>query len=209
MVWNTIWPSGTVSVRSNVVSGKQNTQHINDSMVKDHFWTTAEGATAGFHRNIQMPKLVDGATDLAINALTDGGLYVKQVSATITDMELYYTNVGAVPYQLSPIYQTGSKILTTNIWNELVTVPDESYGEIYIMKDSDSAVMGRGYFKAAGGVVHAYTTPYYRSQALATAPPTLTYSMLFKNTDAISDLKIYLTPTVTDTYIYKVLCWGI
>lgn len=86
MPWNGSWPIGTQSVKSNRVTGQENTTYIKSTMEVDHYWI---GAYPGKHAKVTMPNY--GSTP-SIDA-SEGQLFVKDSGS---GMSLYLQNKNAI-----------------------------------------------------------------------------------------------------------------
>ena len=55
MVWNSLWPDGAQSVKTNQATGAANTTYIETEMNKDHYWKIS-GNNDGHHQWVQMTQ---------------------------------------------------------------------------------------------------------------------------------------------------------
>jgi hypothetical protein len=203
MVWTSISPDGTISVRQNTAPMAANTAYIETSMNVDHYWNIGVNED-GHHKQFQSPKL---AADPAVAAGMDGAIYLKTVSASDTSIQGFYRNVLGV-YQFIPGYKTGVLVIPNNYNYQIVTsVPPHSYGHIYVFKDDDTDNMAMGYFKAGATVVNAYHIP----QQIASGT-SITDNLRFGNNAEAAGLNILArksTGGVIGNFIYKIVYWGI
>ena len=85
MVWNSLWPDGSKSVKQNTTPGQQNTTYIENSMNNDHYWNIGVDED-GHHRSIQMKQFINSAigapADAPIATGMDGAMYLKAVAGT-------------------------------------------------------------------------------------------------------------------------------
>jgi len=83
MPWNSTWPQGSLSVKSNRASGNQNTTYIETTASVDHFWNESANKD-GHHLQVQMPMQGTPAvpTDPTLATEMDGVFYYKAKSAT-------------------------------------------------------------------------------------------------------------------------------
>ncbi len=140
MVWNSVWPNGTKSVKGNENPGLQNTQYIettlgnavvgtNNANTTDHFFDVSANLD-GHHRFVKMPKFTVGgnAADPALSASMDGVIYLKTTSGTVQG---FYKNAQGV-YQFIPALLTGVVNDVNSTYKPMVSVPENTYGEIFM-----------------------------------------------------------------------------
>ncbi len=154
MTWNTTCPLGSVSVKSNKLIIQNNMDYISNTMgnaannTKDHFW--AVGANQdGHHRCVNMPQ--QAGSPLPTTGM-DGIFYIKQVSATNTDVEAFYTNA-INSYQFIPSFRK-STVALTNSYASVISVPANSLGQITIWL---SNITQTGFFRSDNTKVYAYS----------------------------------------------------
>lgn len=206
MVWNSIFPLGTVSVRSNRTIGQENVTYTETTMNNDHFWNIGANQD-GRHNAINMPlQASDPATSTGMN----GTMYLKTVSGTNARIQGYYRNVNGI-YQFIPCFQTGTVNLTNfSDFFTVTSVPSNSYGHIYMFKsvdDKDGQNMGFGFFKSYDGKVQAYgCASAYDSDSSVRTP-----NIQFGNGNSADALnvKAKLNTTSTGIYEYRIVYWGI
>jgi hypothetical protein len=136
----------------------------------------------------------------------DGVIYAKQVSATATNTEVFYRNAATI-LQVSPSYITGLVLLPdTSNFHTVTAVPDNTYGYIYLYQANNGQNMGMGYFKAAGGVVQAYSVLTLIGDSNSAG-----WNFRFGNDVNINALNIRVKkPSIAaGNYTYKVLYWGL
>lgn len=174
MVWNSVWPIGTVSVRANRTTGAQNTAYIEDTMgntvagafpqsagTRDHFWKVSSDFD-GRHRFIQSPKFespAGTATDPVLGTQMDGVTYLRKVSVTDTTIQGFYQNAQGI-YQHIPTFLQGTVAITsssTTTYTNIITVPANVYGQIamYQVNGLGVAVLGK----------YSGVTAHFRSDA--------------------------------------------
>lgn len=190
MGWNSTWPDGSKSVKQNETTGKENTNYIKATLNIDHFFNFGTNED-GHHRFVNMIKQ---ASDVSIATGMDGVLYLKEVSASNSRIELFYRNSDKI-YQLSPSYKSGSVVLTNVGYENVDSVPAHSYGQVWLYQDSDANSFATGFFKSGGSVVQSYTAAS-NSSGIAFA----------KGSDA-TNLNIKVTG-LSGTYLYKIMYWG-
>ncbi len=74
MVWNSVWPIGTISVSANQAPGNQNTAYIETNQKKDHFFNEGDNLD-GRHRPINQQNV---ETDPQPSPGMNGVSYIKQ-----------------------------------------------------------------------------------------------------------------------------------
>lgn len=168
MPWNSIWPMGSLSVKQNETPGAQNTAYIKDTMggvaltapnnvaaTTDHFWDVAAGLN-GHHRFMKLP---DFAADPVIDNISIRGVaYAKTVSVSNTRIELFYKNNEGV-YQVSPSFVQGTTAAISGSYINVVTVPANSYGDIFMWATVDGTANEQRYRTVTG---------FFRSNATTT-----------------------------------------
>ncbi len=204
MTWNSIYPDGAKSVRQNVTPGQQNTTYTQTNMNKDHFWNIGTDED-GHHRAINMENYTDTAigapVDAPIATGMDGVFYLKQVNSRIQG---FYRNSNGI-YQFVPGFISGSASITSSYQN-IVTVPDGSYGNIIFFTNDANQMTAFGSYKAAGGVCQAYCVPVFFGNSQTLALP-----FRFGNGDQASglNLRVRTSDAATGTYQYRIQFWAI
>ncbi len=169
MPWNSLFPLGTVSVKSNKAIGQQNTTYIEVTMgndiigtnavtTRDHFWDVGANED-GRHRFIQSPAFTVGGNpdDPVVGTGMDGVLYLKTVNSDVARVEGFYRNSNGI-YQYIPSFISGSKVISsTNTYVTLETIPINVYGEIFIWQDT-TAIMQYGTFMTSATICEGYSS---------------------------------------------------
>ncbi len=167
MPWNSSWPVGSVSVKSNKVTGQQNTTYIeqtlgkvvvgtNPASLKDHFWAV-DSNLDGHHRFMKLPAFTVGSVpaEPAFTTGIDGVIYLSTVSATVSRIEIFYANAQQT-YQLSPSFLTGTVVVGASFVT-VVAVPANVYGEIFMFTDALGDFSGvTGFFRSDATTVEAW-----------------------------------------------------
>lgn len=173
MVWNSTWPDGTISVRANRTKGNQNTTYVGDTMgnvavgtnattTTDHFWGI-DSNLDGHHRFIKSPAFTVGGSpdDPAIGTGIDGCLYLKTTNSTA---QVFYKNATTptVPYQVTPTVLTGSTAINISSYVNIVAIPANVYGEIFIYNPTTHSDQGTqiGFFRSDGTTTQAWPIGY-------------------------------------------------
>lgn len=165
MPWNTNWPLGTASVRANRTTGNQNTTYIKTTMggdavgtnaatTRDHFWDVS-GTIDGYHRHVKMPKFTVGgvlADPIIAGSDADGIIYYREVNADVGRVEGFYRNTQGI-YQFIPSFLSSTHAVT-NSFTDMVAVPINVYGEIFMCLDAGTA----GQYSAACGFFKSNAT---------------------------------------------------
>ena len=164
MPWNSTWPLGTTSVKANRPTGQENTTYIETTMgnsivgtntntTRDHFWNVGADED-GRHRFVQSPAFTVGGNpdDPVIGSGMDGVRYLKLTNGTVQG---FYRNVEGI-YEYIPTFLSGTHVVTASFTN-MVTVPDNVYGEIFMYTTALGRNSGQsGFFKATSGVCEAW-----------------------------------------------------
>jgi hypothetical protein len=157
MTWHPIWPVITDSVKANGPTGVANTNYIKGTMggvalninlagTTDHFWDVAAGLN-GHHRFVKLP---DFTTDPLIDDTSIRGvMYAKAPSVTATRIELFYKN-GSATYQLSPSFLSGTSGAISGSYVDIVVVPANVYGDIFMWATADGTAAESRYRTASG-----------------------------------------------------------
>ena len=175
MPWNSTWPLGSVSVKSNRITGQQNTTYTEVTMgnsvvgtntvtTRDHFWNVGTNED-GRHRFIQSPAFTVGGnpTDPVVGTGMDGVFYLKSDGLTPSRVGGWFRNAQNV-FQAIPILLTGSvNIPSSSSFTTVANVPNNSYGEIFMYNtdgDTDRFTTQIGFYKARGGIAQSYAVLY-------------------------------------------------
>jgi len=167
MVWNSTFPLGSVSVKSNKTIGQDNTTYIEVTMgnsiigtnavtTRDHFWNVGANED-GRHRFMQSPAFTVGgiATDPVIGTGMDGVQYLKTTSGTV---QWFHRNTVAV-WQITPAVLRGTiAIPSDSSYTNIVAVPANVYGEIFMY----TTALGQysvvtGFFRSNGATVESWS----------------------------------------------------
>ncbi len=183
MVWNSLSPDGTKSVKQNTVPMQQNTVYTETTLDKDHFWNIGVNED-GYHRKVSMENFADTAigapTDPIIPTGMDGVFYIKEVNSRMAG---FYRNSNGI-YQAVPAFITGVVTLGVS-FTTVVAVPDDSYGELFFYSNDATVGTARGYYKAVGGVCQAYVIPQQFASFTS-----LQFPLLFGNSTNASALDL-------------------
>lgn len=211
MVWASTSPDGTQSVKANVPIQQQNTTYIETTMgnvlsnaepSQDHFWNL--DPSSGHHRQVQMKQYSSTYTgapaDPSLAGSFDGSLYLKSVNGTVQG---FYKNAAGI-YQFIPGYLTGAVALNTN-YVDVVTVPDNCYGLVWIFRGSGDFEMGFGSFKADGGKCQGYCCPSNLGNSSSA-----NLALRFANGNLATNLKLRAKTDGANPglYNYKVIYWA-
>lgn len=168
MVWHSLFPVGSVSVRANKSIGQDNTTYIETTMgntiagtdnsdTRDHFWAVSV-TLDGRHRFIQSPKFeapAGTAADPVMGAGMDACIFFRNVNADVGRIEGFYKTsdlpTGNFPnrYQFIPSFMSGI-FAVTNTFATLTAIPKNVYGEIYMYRNgtSGSNTIQAGWFQS-------------------------------------------------------------
>lgn len=158
MPWNSTWPIGSVSVKANRTTGNQNTTYIETTMgnsivgsntvnTRDHFWNVSS-TLDGHHRFIQSPAFTVGgaAADPVIGTGMDGVGYLKTVFGRV---QPFYRNAQSI-FQAVPCVVSGSVTITSSSsFVNVVALPDQAYGDIFMYNNIGQFSTVTGFFKSA------------------------------------------------------------
>ena len=150
MVWTSLSPDGTKSVRTNVPVMAANTTYTETTLNVDHYWNIGVDED-GHHKQVQMPKQ---ASDITLGTGMDGGTYLKETS--YGRIEGFFRNTNGV-YQYIPSFITGSIALLTSTYIAVVAIPNNTYGTIHMFKNNGADNSQFGWFNASSGIVRAYS----------------------------------------------------
>ena len=194
MTWNPVYPDGSKSVLANESPGLQITQYIETTMgnvaadvsnltsTKDHYWNVG-GDFNGRHRYINSVKFtVAGvATDAVIGTGMDSVLYAKETSSRV---EWFHRNAEGI-YQFMPSFKSGTHVVTASYTN-MILVPDNVYGEIFMWITSNGEHTGQtGFFKSITAIVDTWAYGL-RNQGT----PAAEFNLDFANGSSASGLNI-------------------
>lgn len=169
MTWSSTAPDGTKSVKENQSILGNNTTYIETTMgndalgtnnagTRDHFWNVS-GDNDGHHRFVKSPAFTVGgvATDPLVGTGMDGVLYLKSDGLTPSRVQGFYRNASNV-YQYIPAFLTGTvNIASGAAFTNVVTVPPNCYGEIFMYKNiNDKYSAQMGFFKSNATVAQAW-----------------------------------------------------
>lgn len=140
MPWNSTSPNGSISVKANRPFQQQNTTYIETTMgndpigtntvsMKDHFWNVGSDED-GHHRMVASPAFTLGGTpaDPVIPTGMDSVSYSKTVNGTV---QRFFRNAQGI-YQDVPAILTGTVPIPTTSFTNIVAVPANVYGEIFM-----------------------------------------------------------------------------
>lgn len=165
MPWNSTWPVGTVSVKSNRTTGQQNTTYIETTMgnevvgtntvtTRDHFWNVGSNED-GRHRFIQSPAFTVGGnpTDPVLGTGMDSVLYAKTIKSRV---EWFHRNAQGI-YQFMPSFISGTVVLNSS-FSTIVAIPASVYGEIFLFTTVAGNDRGQaGFFKSNGATCDGWS----------------------------------------------------
>lgn len=170
MPWNGTWPLGTVSVKANRLTGQQNTTYIETTMgnsvvgtntvsTRDHFWNVGSDQD-GRHRFIQSPAFTVGSSpaDPLVGTGMDAVFYAKETNDRV---EWFHRNAEGI-YQAVPSFLIGTVGSITSSYVNVVAVPANVYGEIFMyatVLGSNSQQVYRtvtGFFRSDASKVNAW-----------------------------------------------------
>ena len=211
MVWNSTSPDGTKSVKANVPKQQQNTTYIENTLgnitnnTKDHFWNIGVDED-GHHRTVQMMDYADtyiGApSDAALATGMDGALYLKTVAGTIQG---FYRNAAGI-YQFIPAFLTGTAALTTAGFTNVVAVPNNTYGQIFIFRQGSNKDVSAGSFIAQGGFCNAISSATLSEVTLV---PYAAVIYGFGTNVSGLNVRAKVNDGSNGTYEYRIMYWGI
>lgn len=204
MVWTSLSPDGSKSVKQNQAPMAANTVYTESTLNNDHFWNIGTDED-GYHRKISMMNYAETATgapaDPTIPTGLDGVIYLKTANGTVQG---FYRNVVGI-YQFIPGFLSGTVNLSGSIQNILI-VPNNTYGQIYLFINGSQQAMGFGIFKAGANVCQAY--------CMSTAINGSTNSLvpfIFGNGTQSSGLflRVGVLSAPVGTYQYRITYWEI
>ena len=198
MVWNSLWPDGTKSVKQNTTPGQQNTTYTETTLNNDHYWNIGVNED-GHHKKVSMPT---SASDPAIPAGMNGVHYIKTANSTIQG---FYRNASGI-YQYIPSFLSGTVVVSsTSTYVTVDAVPANCYGQIYLFTNTDADDGQQGFFKAGALVVQSYS--------LATtfaSSSTAGFNLKLGNGAQASGLNIRVRRDQgpNTTYQYRIVYWA-
>ena len=203
MVWNSTSPDGTKSVKANTTPMQQNTTYTETTLNVDHYWNIGIDED-GRHKQVQMPKTETGGTptDITLGTSMDGGMYLKETS--YGRVEGFYRNTNGI-YQFIPSFLTGTIALSSSI-TTIVSVPDETYGQVFLFTSDGQNSGSMGFYKASSGVCHAY------SSVTQTGGSNTSYTNVRLSNGTLSsalNLNARIVSGPTATYEYRIIYWAI
>ncbi len=110
MSWNSTWPVGTLSVKTNSPTGRQNTNYIKTALQVNHFF---DEANLGKHKKLTLVALAADPTPAADSAVI---LYSKNVTVgatTGTDLYIAASTTGGASQIKTKVSQYSLGALTT------------------------------------------------------------------------------------------------
>lgn len=167
MTWNSVWPLGTVSVKTNRTTGNQNTTYIETTMgnsivgtntatTRDHFWDVGANED-GRHRFINSPAFTVGAVpaDPVVGTGMDAVLYLK---TTNTRAEWFQRNASAI-WQVTPSVKRGTiNVPGNDNYITVTNVPANVYGEILFYTTNNTEDAGQnGFFRSNATIVESWS----------------------------------------------------
>lgn len=201
MPWNSTYPDGSKSVKQNEAPGQENTTYLETIGDVDHYFDIGSNED-GHHRQVQM---VEKASDLTLDTGMDGGFYLKQVAGRV---EGFYRNADAI-YQFTPSFKSGTvNIPTGSSFTTVTSVPDETYGNIYMWQASGQGNNGAwGFFKANAGNIQTYTALTYFGNS-TTAATNLIFANGDQSTGSQLNIRVKLSNATTASFEYRVMYWS-
>lgn len=132
MTWNNPWPVGSVSVKSNELTGTQNTAYLESKLKLNHFFNEAN---AGKHKFVELPigSLPTGLAsgEITLYAKIANGISELYATRGNTGVEIQMTsgNVGTSAAAGQSFLPGGFKLLwdfrpqTSSVSDQIVTFP--------------------------------------------------------------------------------------
>ena len=206
MVWNSLWPDGSKSVKQNTTPGQQNTAYTENTLNNDHYWNIGTDED-GHHKSVQMKNFINSASgapaDAPIATGMDACIYLRTVSGDDPRIQGFFRNANGI-YQFIPCFLTGSANITSSYTN-IVALPNNTYGQIWMFKTDSSANFAYGTFKVTSSVCQAFCDGQFLGNS-----STLTRPLRFGNSDQASGLNFRARTSDADTgsYQYRILYWG-
>lgn len=207
MVWNSLSPDGTKSVKQNTTPMLQNTAYTESTMNTDHYWNIGTDED-GHHKSIQMKNFINSSVgapaDAPIATGMDACVYLRTVSASDARIQGFFRNTNGI-YQFIPAFKSGSVAITSS-YATVAAVPAHSYGQIFMFLDNNDDNMSMGFFKSGAATVQTYasTTQFSGSSTAGT-------NLKFGNGAEASGLNIRARKQdgSNGTYLYRIVYWGI
>jgi len=204
VVWTSVSPDGTKSVKQNTAPMAANTVYTETNMNRDHFWNIGTDED-GRHKAVNMENFADTAigapADSPIATGMDGVMYLKTVAGTVQG---FYRNAAGI-YQFIPAFLTGTAALTTAGFTNIVTVPNNTYGHIFIWRQGNNKDVSSGSFIAQSSVCQAIS-----SLTLFDSSATPKMAVLYGNGTNASGLNVRgnVNDGSNGTYEYRIMYWG-
>lgn len=204
MVWSSVSPDGSKSVKQNTSPMAANTVYTETNLNKDHFWNIGTDED-GHHKAINMENYADTAigapADAPIATGMDGVVYLKTVAGTVQG---FYRNAAGI-YQFIPAFLTGSVALNTAGFTNIVAVPDNTYGHIWVWRQGNNKNVSFGAYIAQSGACQALSAATQFNGDAA-----FTMAVVYGNDTNASGLNVRgkLSNASNGTYEYRIMYWG-
>lgn len=167
MPWNAAWPVAGISVKANRLIGNNNMLYIettmgddivgtNTNITRDHFWNVG-GNEDGRHRFINSPAFTVGGVpfDPVVGAGMDAVLYLKTTNA---QPQWFNRTASGIIYQATPNFLQGTVVLNTANMVNIIAIPANVYGEIFLFTTASGRESGQaGFFRSSGAVCDAFS----------------------------------------------------
>jgi hypothetical protein len=136
----------------------------NTDTTRDHFWNVGANED-GRHRFINSPSFTVGGNpaDPVVGVGMNAVLFLK----TTNNQPQWFTRTdiasGSIQYQATPNFLSGTKVISPidQDYTNIVTVPNNTYGEIFMWRNSSVSVAGQsGFFRAIGNICQAWGLLY-------------------------------------------------
>jgi hypothetical protein len=197
MVWHTTAPDGTKSVKENKSILQDNTDYIKTTMNIDHFWDI-DSNHDGHHKEVQ---LLNQASNPTLLGSMNGVIFTKLLTSGVT--EAFFKNSNGRTYQFTTTAADGhSPNLNITTYSEILTVPANSYGEIFIWKNGTKN-MQFGTFMSDGSIVEGFSS-LFNTTGISR------FTILANNTNSPGtcvDLKLKGVVNVAGSYDYRIKIW--
>lgn len=166
MVWTSVAPDGSKSVKANEATMLANTSYIETEMDKDHFWDTGVDED-GRHRFAQMPKYEDGEVSTPTSPTIAAGMdlaYFSRLKTAIEsvdqqDVQPYVRNANAIMQLLGiracGVFNVGGAGLTT-VYSHNCTIVRTDSGRFTVT--FTDALPSANYVFLGGGVANSADT---------------------------------------------------
>lgn len=174
MPWNSTFPLGSVSVKANRPIGQQNTTYIETTMgnsivgtntdtTRDHFWNVGSDED-GRHRFIQSVGFTSTAaapndTYPVLGAGMQSVLFALESKGQLVWFhKIGDTNDESNIHQFIPNFLAGTVLISSSgTYQNIVAVPNNVYGEIFMWTDANGKRSGQtGFFKSTNSIVEAW-----------------------------------------------------